>query len=86
MGYHTYMNSVTDIDRRISFDPSVCHGKPCISGTRIMVTNILSLLAGGYDFERIRQNYPELTDDDIRVAIEYAEAVIQDEEVLMVTA
>lgn len=36
---------------RITINPSVCHGKPCIAGTRIMVTNILSQLAGGYSIE-----------------------------------
>ena len=73
-----------DMNERITIDPSVCHGKPCIKGTRILVANVLSLLAGGYDFERICKNYPELTDDDIRAAIEYAQDVVQDEEVLLV--
>jgi len=67
----------------IEIRPDVCHGKPCIKGTRIMVTNVLSLLAGGYSFERIRENYPELTDKDIRAAVEYAERVIEDEEILL---
>jgi uncharacterized protein (DUF433 family) len=58
------------VRERIAIDPNVCHGKPCITGTRIMVANILSLLAGGYDSGRIRENYPELTDEDIRAAIE----------------
>jgi len=71
---------------RITIDPAVCHGKPCIKGTRIMVANILSLLAGGYDFARISQGYPELTDEDIRAAIEYAASVVQDEEIRFVYA
>ncbi|MBL7064978.1 MAG: DUF433 domain-containing protein [Anaerolineae bacterium] len=54
----------------ISIDPEVCHGKPCIAGTRIMVTNILSQLAGGYTVERILEGYPELTYEDVVVAIE----------------
>ena len=48
-----------------------------------MVANVLSLLAGGYGFERIRKNYPELTDADIRAAVEYAQDVVQDEEILL---
>ena len=61
---------------RISIDPSVCSGKPCIRGTRIMVKNILGMISGGYDWSRIKESYPELTDDDIKEAIEYASYVI----------
>ena len=43
---------------RISIDPAICHGKPCIKGTRIMVDTVLGLLADGYDFNRIREGYP----------------------------
>ncbi len=57
---------------RITIDPDVCHGKPCIAGTRIMVTNVLSQLAGGYTIEKILEGYPELTREDVVVAIEYA--------------
>jgi uncharacterized protein (DUF433 family) len=67
---------------RISIDPDVCHGKPCIAGTRIMVTTILSQLAGGYSIERILTGYPELTRDDVIAAIEYASSAIQEERVL----
>lgn len=67
---------------RISVDPEVCSGKPCIRGTRIMVKNILGMISGGYDFGRIRQAYPELTEDDIREAIDYAVFVIDDEKVV----
>jgi uncharacterized protein (DUF433 family) len=68
---------------RISIDPKVCHGKPCIRGTRIMVANILGQLEGGESWESIRAGYPELSDDDIRAAIAYAAAVVQDEEVIL---
>jgi uncharacterized protein (DUF433 family) len=67
---------------RISVDPKVCSGKPCIRGTRIMVKNILGMISGGYDFSQIRQAYPELTDEDIREALEYAAYVIDDEKVV----
>jgi uncharacterized protein (DUF433 family) len=67
---------------RIIVNPAVCHGKPCIAGTRIMVTNILSQMAGGYSIERIMQGYPELERDDILAALEYAVAVISDEELI----
>jgi uncharacterized protein (DUF433 family) len=79
------MPYTTAMNERIVIDPKVCHGKPCVRGTRIMVANVLSLLAGGYDFKRIRKNYPELTDEDIRAAVEYAQDVVQDEEILIAT-
>jgi uncharacterized protein (DUF433 family) len=68
--------------KRITIDPAICHGKPCIAGTRIMVTNILSQLAGGYTFEQILDGYPELDREDIIAALEYAVAVISDEEII----
>ncbi|MBN2090168.1 DUF433 domain-containing protein [candidate division KSB1 bacterium] len=57
---------------RIEVNPDICHGKPVISGTRIMVRNILGALAGGDSIQDILQNYPELTQSDIKAAIAYA--------------
>jgi len=52
----------------ITVDTSVCHGKPIIRGTRIMVSNILSLLAGGYTVAQILDYYPELSQEAIEAA------------------
>lgn len=49
---------VNPMHRRIVVDPNICHGKPTIKGTRIMVANILSLLAGGYSLAQILDYYP----------------------------
>ena len=68
---------------RIEIRRDICHGKPCIRGTRIMVANVLSLLAGGYDVARVLKNYPELTEADVLAALEYAGDVVRDEEVLI---
>lgn len=67
---------------RITVNPEVCGGKPCIAGTRIMVRNILGMLAGGYTVHRILQAYPELTGEDIAAALEYAGQVIDEERVI----
>ena len=67
---------------RISVDPQVCSGKPCIQGTRIMVKNILGMIAGGYTLEKILQAYPELTHEDVSEALEYASEVIDEEKVI----
>lgn len=72
--------------QRITVDKNVCHGKPCIRGTRIMVTNILGLIAGGYDTRRILQYYPELVEEDIKAALEYAIETIQNEDVHLLTS
>ncbi len=63
-------------------DPNICGGKPTIKGTRIMVRNILGMMAGGYTVEKILSAYPELTEEMVRAALEYAAAVIDEEQVV----
>lgn len=65
----------------IVVDPLVCGGKPVIHGTRIMVKNILGLMAGGYSIERILETYPELSPEMVVAALEYAAMVIDEEQV-----
>lgn len=57
---------------RITVDPEVCGGRPCIRGLRIRVMDILDMLADGASFEEILQDYPYLEPEDIRAALEYA--------------
>jgi uncharacterized protein (DUF433 family) len=57
--------------QRISVDPNVCFGKPCIRGTRIWVSLILDFLANGTTMEELLSEYPQLTLEDIRAAIAY---------------
>ncbi|MDH5716948.1 MAG: DUF433 domain-containing protein [Spirochaetia bacterium] len=56
----------------ITSNPNICHGKPCIKGTRVMVSTILDNLANDIDKEVILKNYPSITDKDILAAIQYA--------------
>lgn len=56
----------------ISIDPSVRFGKPCLKGTRISVYDILNWLANGMTFEEIREDFPELSDMQIRACLAYA--------------
>lgn len=58
--------------KRISVDPNVCFGRPCIRGTRIWVSLIVDNLAEGVSEEEILAAYPGLTRDDIRAALAYA--------------
>jgi uncharacterized protein (DUF433 family) len=57
---------------RISINPKVCHGKPCIKGTRIWVSLIVDNLAAGSSEEEVLEAYPSLTREDIRAALAYA--------------
>ena len=56
---------------RITIDPKVCFGKPCVRGHRIWVSLILDLLASGMSSEEILGDYPGLDEADIRACIAY---------------
>ena len=61
-----------DWKQRISIDPAIAHGRPCIKGTRVWVSLILDNLAAGASYARIKKAFPALTDKDIRAALAYA--------------
>ena len=61
-----------DLLKRITRDPAVMGGKPCIRGMRVTVGAILGLLAAGRSHEEILRTYPYLEPDDIRAALSYA--------------
>ncbi|MGN6552767.1 MAG: DUF433 domain-containing protein [Verrucomicrobiota bacterium] len=69
------------MNERITVDSQICSGKPVIRGTRIMVKNILGMIAGGDSLERIVQAYPELTREDVSAALEYAAEAVAEEQV-----
>lgn len=69
-------------DGRIVVDPEICGGKPTIRGTRIMVRNILGMVAGGYTRDQIVEAYPELSGEDVAAALDYASTVIDEERVI----
>ena len=60
---------------RISVDPNICFGKPCIKGHRIWVSLILDMLAAGETIEDILYNYPQLEREDILACIAYGAAM-----------
>ena len=67
---------------RITADPNICHGKPCVKGTRIMVAVILDNLVEGDTPEQIVAEDPPLTLDDVRAAIAYAATLAREEELI----
>jgi uncharacterized protein (DUF433 family) len=67
---------------RITVNPKIHFGKPCIAGTRITVQNVLELLNEGLTFDEIIQNYyPDLQAEDIRACLRYAIALISAEDI-----
>ncbi len=57
---------------RISVDPEICHGKPCIRGLRYSVESILEYLAGGDSVEQVLAEFPDLERDDILACLEFS--------------
>jgi len=71
---------------RISIDPEIHHGDPCIKGTRIPVAMVVGSLADGMTFDDIRRDYSQLTDDDLYAALAYAAEVMRQEIVYPLSA
>lgn len=65
--------------QRITVDPMVCTGKPCIRGVRFPVSRLLGLLAAGETKETILKDYPYLEPEDIDEALRYAAYLAEEE-------
>lgn len=63
-----------DWEDRITVDPTVRSGKPCIKGTRITVYDVLEYMAGGMDKAEILADFPDLSRDDLRACLAFAAA------------
>ena len=70
---------------RIVIDKNIRHGKPVIRGSRVPVDLILGALAGGMSYREICEDY-EITEEDIRAAIEYAAKIVSNEEIHILEA
>lgn len=66
---------------RITIDPNICTGKPCIRGLRFPVSRLLGLLASGETKETILKAYPYLEAEDIKEALSYAACLAEEETV-----
>jgi uncharacterized protein (DUF433 family) len=71
--------------KRITIDPNVCFGKPCIRGTRIWVSLIIDNLADGVGYDEILAAYPQLKTEDIRAALAYAAEMTRERVIPMAT-
>jgi len=72
---------VMDPEVRISIDAEIYHGKPCIKGTRIAVYLILEMIGHGLSFDEILQEYPHITIDDVKACVQFAKALVNNEEI-----
>jgi uncharacterized protein (DUF433 family) len=70
---------------RITIDPEVMVGKPTIRGMRITVEQILKSLAGGLTTKDLLDDYPDLVEEDIKVALLYASELVGEERVFAVS-
>jgi uncharacterized protein (DUF433 family) len=57
---------------RITIDPDVAHGQPCVRGTRVLVTVLLDAIAAGLTTGELVKHYPSITEEDVRAAAAYA--------------
>lgn len=64
---------------RITINPNICLGQPTIRGTRITVSVILKMLAGGKTVDYVLDAYPELEEEDVRQAMKFAAWVVSDQ-------
>ncbi len=64
---------------RVTIDPKVCLGQPTLHGTRITISVVLKMLAGGKSVQEVLAAYPELETEDVQQAIRYAAWVVSDQ-------
>lgn len=60
---------------RISINPEVCGGRPVVAGTRMRVSDVLEMLAGGATAAEIAEDFPYVSEEDVRAVLAYAAAV-----------
>ena len=61
---------------RITSDPDVCHGQPTVRGLRYTVQSLLELLSAGMSVEEVLDDYPDLEQDDVLAALEFAAVTV----------
>jgi uncharacterized protein (DUF433 family) len=71
---------------RITLDPDVCHGKPCIRGMRYPVEMLLDLLSSGMSTEEILADYPSLEAEDVQACLLYASRLMKVKSILRLSA
>ena len=67
---------MSELLNRITIDPNVCHGKPCIRGMRWPVEVVIDMLGSGMTTEQILEDHPELTKEDIQASLNFARLTV----------
>lgn len=80
------MDNTLELLQRISLNPSICHGKPCIRGLRYPVETILELLSAGMSFEEVLADYEDLEYLDLLAVLAFATRLTQVKRVQAVLA
>jgi len=70
------MRKITTFNKKITINPKIRFGKPCIRGTRIAVEDILNLIKAGYTFNEILEQYPDLKREDIIAALDFTTSIV----------
>ncbi len=68
------------LNDRIEINPAICHGKPVVRGTRVMVSQILSALSGGDSIADVLADYPSITSKDLSAVFAFAGSLAQFED------
>lgn len=68
------------MNERVSIKPDVCHGKPVIKGTRVLVASILGALGSGDSVEEVLEDYPNITREDVCAAMDFGAELSRFEE------
>lgn len=71
------------MSKRVTSNPNICGGEPCITGTRIPIHIILSHLAAGDNIEIILKNFPKISREDIQACLEYASFLATEKEMVL---
>ena len=73
---------MSELLNRITVDPNICNGKPTFRNTRITVQTVLDFLAAGDDKSELLTAYPDLTENDVRAALEFASKLLENNYVI----
>lgn len=75
-----------DLQDRITIDPAICHGKPCIRGLRYPVETILELLSSGMSIDEVLRDYEDLEREDVLATLAFAARLAQVKRIQLLTA
>ncbi len=77
---------MSDLLARITVDPNVCHGKPCVRGLRYPVEVLLDVLGSGMTWAEILDDFDDLEPDDLRAVLAYAASAVRSQPAQKISA